>query len=246
MKTKEFHTLQKYFRTESAVTMKVVLLVSGGMDSLVTTAITAAAGLDLAAMHVNYGQRTWQRELECFRLICNHYGIAERLEIDAGYFAAIGGSSLTDLSMLVGGADLQGTTIPASYVPFRNAGFLSMAVSWAEVIGAERICIGAVEEDSSGYPDCRQVFYDAFNKVVELGTRPETRILIQTPLIAMQKSEIVLKGMELDAPFEYSWSCYKSEGKACGLCDSCARRLRAFELTGLRDPIDYEERPKYI
>jgi len=148
--------------------------------------------------------------------------------------------------MPVGGADLQGSSIPTSYVPFRNAGFLSMAVSWAEVIGAERICIGAVEEDSSGYPDCRQVFYDAFNKVVELGTRPETRILIQTPLIAMQKSEIVLKGMELDAPFEYSWSCYKSEGKACGLCDSCARRLRAFELTGLRDPIDYEERPKYI
>ncbi|MBN1278646.1 MAG: 7-cyano-7-deazaguanine synthase QueC [Chlorobium sp.] len=226
--------------------MKAVLLISGGMDSLVTTAITAAKGLELAAMHVNYGQRTWKRELDCFRLICNRYGITERLEIDAGYLAAIGGSSLTDTAMPVGNADLQGTSIPTSYVPFRNAGLLSMAVSWAEVIGAERICIGAVEEDSSGYPDCRQAFYDAFNKVIELGTRPETGIRIETPLIAMQKSQIVLKGMELEAPFEYSWSCYKNEGKACGICDSCARRLRAFELTGIRDPIDYEKRPKYI
>lgn len=226
--------------------MKAVLLISGGMDSLVTTAIASGAGLELAAMHVNYGQRTWQRELECFRLICDHYGIARRLEIEAGYLAQIGGSSLTDLTMPVGGADLQGSAIPTSYVPFRNAGFLSMAVSWSEVIGAERIFIGAVEEDSSGYPDCRQVFYDAFNKVIDLGTRPDTRIRIETPLIAMQKSEIVLKGMELDAPFAFSWSCYKNEGKACGLCDSCARRLRAFELTGIRDPIDYEQRPKYI
>ncbi|MBM3162489.1 MAG: 7-cyano-7-deazaguanine synthase QueC [Chlorobi bacterium] len=226
--------------------MKAVILISGGMDSLVTTAIAADEGFDLAAMHVNYGQRTSQKELDCFRLVSAHYGIAERLEIDAGYLASIGGSSLTDPFMPVGGADLQGSAIPTSYVPFRNAGFLSMAVSWAEVIGAERIFIGAVEEDSSGYPDCRKAFYDAFNTVIELGTKPDTSIRIETPLIAMQKCDIVLRGMELDVPFAYSWSCYKNEGKACGLCDSCARRLRAFELTGLRDPIDYEVRPKYI
>jgi len=226
--------------------MKAVILISGGMDSLVTTAIAASEGYDLAAMHVNYGQRTAEKELDCFRLVCDHYGIRKRLEIDAGYLAAIGGSSLTDRSMPVSGADLQGTAIPTSYVPFRNAGFLSMAASWAEVIGAEKIFIGAVEEDSSGYPYCRQAFYDAFNTVIRLGTKPETSIRIETPLIAMQKCDIVQLGMELGAPFDCSWSCYKSEGKACGVCDSCARRLRAFELTGIRDPIDYEERPKYI
>lgn len=226
--------------------MKAVILISGGMDSLVTTAIAAEEGFELAAMHINYGQRTWQKELECFRLVCTHYGITRRLEIDAGYLSQVGGSSLTDPSMPVSGADLQGTDIPTSYVPFRNAGFLSMAVSWSEVIGAGKIFIGAVEEDSSGYPDCRQAFYDAFNKVVDLGTKPDTDIRIETPLIAMQKSGIVLKGMELRAPFEYSWSCYKSEGMACGVCDSCARRLRAFELNGMPDPIAYEVRPKYI
>lgn len=226
--------------------MKAVILLSGGMDSLVTTGIAAEEGFELAAMHVNYGQRTSRKELDCFRLICDHYSITGRLEIDAGYLASIGGSSLTDFSMPVSGADLQGTDIPTSYVPFRNAGFLSMAVSWAEVIGAEKIFIGAVEEDSSGYPDCRQVFYDAFNTVIRFGTKPGTSIRIETPLIAMQKCEIVQRGMELGAPFAYSWSCYKNEGKACGVCDSCARRLRAFELTGVRDPIDYEERPKYI
>ncbi|RTY34808.1 7-cyano-7-deazaguanine synthase QueC [Chlorobium phaeovibrioides] len=226
--------------------MKAVVLLSGGMDSLVTTAIAHNEGLQLAAMHVNYGQRTWQRELESFRSIAGHYGIGELLEVNADFLGTIGGSSLTDHTMAVSGADLQGTAIPTSYVPFRNACFLSMAVSWAEVIGAQRLYIGAVEEDSSGYPDCRKVFYDAFNKVIELGTKPETGIEILTPLIAMQKAGIVEKGMELDAPFRHSWSCYKSEGKACGVCDSCARRLRAFELVGVRDPIDYEVRPQYI
>ncbi|MBV5327700.1 MAG: 7-cyano-7-deazaguanine synthase QueC [Chlorobium sp.] len=226
--------------------MKAVVLLSGGMDSLVTTAIANAQGFELAAMHVNYGQRTWHKELEAFRLIADHYAIDERLEINADYLAQIGGSSLTDYSMPISGADLHGLSIPTSYVPFRNAGFLSMSVSWAEVIGAERIFIGAVEEDSSGYPDCRKVFYDAFNAVIALGTKPETSIAIMTPLIEMQKSEIVRKGMELTAPFELSWSCYKSEGKACGVCDSCALRLRAFERAGMRDSIDYEQRPDYI
>ncbi len=229
--------------------MKAVVLVSGGMDSLVTTAMANNQGFTLAAMHVNYGQRTWQKELESFRAICDYYHIEQRLEVNADFLAQIGGSSLTDYSMTVSGADLQGLQgggIPTSYVPFRNAGFLSMAVSWAEVIGAGKIFIGAVEEDSSGYPDCRKVFYDAFNTVIALGTKPETAIEILTPLIEMQKSEIVRKGIELKVPFELSWSCYKSEGKACGICDSCARRLRAFELVGVCDPIDYEERPQYI
>ncbi len=226
--------------------MKAVLLLSGGMDSLVTTAIALLEGHDLAAMHDNYGQRTWQKELATYRSIAGHYGITERLEVNADFLGLIGGSSLTDHSMPVAGADLRGSGIPTSYVPFRNACFLSMAVSWSEVIGADRIFIGAVEEDSSGYPDCRRVFYDAFNRVIELGTKPETGITILTPLIAMQKAEIVMKGMELGAPFEHSWSCYRSEGRACGVCDSCARRLRAFELQGIRDPIDYEVRPQYI
>ncbi len=228
---------------------KAVILLSGGMDSLVTTAIAHAQGFALAAMHVNYGQRTWQKELESFCSICIHYNIEQRLEVNADFLGQIGGSSLTDYSMPVSGADLQGipgSSIPTSYVPFRNAGFLSMAVSWSEVIGADKIFIGAAEEDSSGYPDCRKVFYDAFNKVIELGTKPETAIEILTPLIEMQKSDIVRKGIELGAPFNLSWSCYKSEGKACGVCDSCARRLRAFALMGMADPIEYEQRPQYI
>ncbi|NTU96865.1 MAG: 7-cyano-7-deazaguanine synthase QueC [Chlorobiaceae bacterium] len=226
--------------------MKAVILVSGGMDSLVTTAIAIEQGYEPAALHINYGQRTWKKELESFQSICSHYGITRRLEVDAAYLSRIGGSSLTDYSMPVSGPDLQGTTIPTSYVPFRNAQFLSMAVSWSEVIGAEKIFIGAVEEDSSGYPDCRQVFYQAFNTVISLGTRPETHIEIVTPLIGMQKSEIIRKGRELRVPFAFSWSCYKSEGKACGVCDSCARRLRAFEQLGIEDPIEYEQRPRYI
>jgi len=225
--------------------MKAVVLLSGGMDSLVTTAEADASGYAIAAMHVNYGQRTWQKELESFRAICDHYGVDERLEVDADYLSRIGGSSLTDSSIPVESADLQATTIPSSYVPFRNASFLSMAASWAEVIGAGKIYIGAVEEDSSGYPDCRKVFYEAFDKVLELGTRPETEISIETPLIELQKSAIVQRGVELEVPFQLSWSCYKSEGRACGVCDSCARRLRAFELLGMEDPLEYETRPRY-
>jgi len=226
--------------------MRAVVLISGGMDSLVVAAYARSLGYEIAAMHVNYGQRTWQKELTAFRRICAHYTIERRLEVDAAYLEHIGGSSLTDSSIPVEEADLQTGEIPSSYVPFRNASFLSMAVSWSEVIGAGRIFIGAVEEDSSGYPDCRKIFYDAFNQVIELGTKPETTIEIQTPLIELQKSEIVTKGVELDVPFIHSWSCYKSEGKACGVCDSCARRLRAFRQAGLDDPIDYEVRPDYI
>lgn len=220
---------------------KAVVLVSGGMDSLVTAAI--AAGLyDLAFLHLNYGQKTERRELRAFNDIADHYKIEDkyRMIISIGHLSKIGGSSLTDSSVEVSKSDLNSTEIPATYVPFRNANILSIAVSWAEVIGAKKIFIGAVEEDSIGYPDCREVFYDAFNKTIELGTKPDTKITVVTPIIHMKKHEIVKKGIELNAPFELSWSCYKNNEKACGECDSCVLRLRGFELAGFRDPIIYE------
>lgn len=215
-----------------------VVLTSGGMDSCVTVAI-AAQECELAMLHISYGQRTEKRELKAFNDIADFYGCRRRLTTSIAHLAQIGGSSLTDSSIEISQADLESKEIPTSYVPFRNSHLLSIATSWAEVIHAERIYIGAVAEDGSGYPDCRPEFYQAFNKVIELGTRPDTRIKIFTPVIDMRKSEIVLKGAELGAPLHLSWSCYKNEDAACGLCDSCALRLRGFKEAGLKDPIDY-------
>ncbi len=223
---------------------KAIILVSGGMDSLVTAAI-ASKDHELAFLHVNYGQRTQSRELKAFDDIADFYKVEQRLVVDISYLARIGGSSLTDDSIEVSIADIKSKEIPTSYVPFRNANILSIAVSWAEVIGAKRIFIGAVEEDSSGYPDCRQVFYDSYNKTIELGTKPGSGIKIETPIIKMNKSEIIKKGASLNAPFRLSWSCYKNEDKACGECDSCALRLKGFQQAGLVDPIDYIYRPLY-
>jgi len=225
--------------------MKAVVLVSGGMDSLVTAAIANQQD-DTAFLHLNYGQRTQRRELRAFQDIADHYNVDERLVVDVKYLSQIGGSSLTDSKIPVSKADLNYKGISTSYVPFRNANILSIAVSWAEVIGAQKIYIGAVEADSSGYPDCREVFYKAFNRVIELGTKPESNIYIETPIIHLKKQEIVRKGLELGVPFELSWSCYQNEEKACGVCDSCALRLRGFELAGIEDPIEYEKRPHYI
>jgi len=218
-----------------------IVLVSGGMDSCVTAAI-AAQTCDPALMHATYGQRTQQRELKAFEDIADHYGVPEemRLVVDLAHLRRIGGSSLTDQSIDVEEADLDRESIPSSYVPFRNANLLCVAASWAEAIGATKIFIGAVEEDSSGYPDCRREFYDAFNRLIDVGTRPETHIEIVAPLIAMKKSEIVARGVELAAPLHLTWSCYRSEDKACGRCDSCALRLRAFREAGVSDPIEYE------
>ncbi|MFQ6104181.1 MAG: 7-cyano-7-deazaguanine synthase QueC [Candidatus Glassbacteria bacterium] len=216
-----------------------VVLVSGGMDSCVSAAV-ARKECELAFLHVNYGQRTEERELRAFHDIADYYGVEMRLVTELSHLKDIGGSSLTDIQMSIEtGKKLGQDTIPSTYVPFRNAQLLSMAVSWAEVIGARRIYIGAVEEDSSGYPDCRKVFYEAFNKVIELGTRPETVIEVLTPLIGMKKSEIVTLGLELRAPFHLTWSCYEREDIACGECESCLIRMRGFKEAGVSDPLPY-------
>lgn len=222
-----------------------VVLVSGGMDSCVTAAI-ACRDYEAAFLHLNYGQRTQARELRSFHEIADHYRVGRRLVISLEHLAKIGGSSLTDRAIPVSSADLQARGIPSSYVPFRNANMLSVAVSWGEVIGASDIFIGAVEEDSSGYPDCRREFFEAFNAVIRQGTKPETRMTIQTPVIAMSKREIVRQGVVLGAPLHLTWSCYQREDLACGVCDSCALRLRGFQGAGIEDPIPYDRRPVYI
>jgi len=207
------------------------------MDSAVCAAL-AVRDHDAAAVHVSYGQRTQERERQSFLAICQRLKIHDRLMVRNEAFRAIGGSALTDESIAVPDAEDIGRDIPVTYVPFRNAHFLAVAVSWAEVLGAEKVYIGAVEPDSSGYPDCRPAYYKAFNEVVKTGTR-DGRIEILTPLIAMRKADIVRLGLELDAPFDLTWSCYSREDEACGVCDSCVLRLRAFEAAGVRDPIPY-------
>jgi 7-cyano-7-deazaguanine synthase len=221
-----------------------VILVSGGLDSCVTAAL-ASREYEPAFLHLNYGQRTEKKELQAFEAIADHYTATKRLVVDMKHFAQIGGSSLTDMNIPVSQADLANTAFPTSYVPFRNANILAIATSWAEVIGAEKIFIGAVEEDSSGYPDCRKNFFKAFERLIVEGTRPETMITIETPLINMSKKEIVRTGMDLKAPLELTWSCYQDQEQACGVCDSCALRLRGFQLAGIDDPISYRVRPDY-
>jgi 7-cyano-7-deazaguanine synthase len=216
-----------------------ICLVSGGLDSCVTAAIANEEANDVAFLHVSYGQRTEARERQAFEQIADYYGVQKRLVVSLEHLAKIGGSSLTDENIAITSADLASHSIPTSYVPFRNAHFLTFATSWAEVIQAKSIYIGAVSEDSSGYPDCRPEFYEAFQRVIELGTRPETRVEIRTPVIALKKSQIVEYGDRLKAPLELTWSCYAESEKGCGDCDSCALRLRAFREAGLPDPIPY-------
>ena len=216
-----------------------ICLVSGGMDSCVTAAIANSNVTRLAFLHVSYGQRTEARERRAFEELADHYSVQHRLVVSLEQLTKIGGSSLTDKEIAVAPANLAGPNIPTSYVPFRNAHFLSIATSWAEVIHAESIYIGAVAEDSSGYPDCRPEFYEAFQQAIDLGTKPETHIQIRTPVIAMKKSEIVSLGQKLNAPLELTWSCYAESDQACGNCDSCALRLKAFREAGLKDPVSY-------
>src|SRR5215831_17676463 len=215
-----------------------VVLLSGGMDSSVCAAL-AVRDTDAAALHISYGQRTEKRERAAFERICDRLGVKQRLVIRNEALSIIGGSALTDPDIVVPRAGEQiGSAIPVTYVPFRNAHFLSMAVSWAEVLEAEQIYIGAVEQDSSGYPDCRPEYYRAFNRVVKEGTR-EGKIEVVTPLIALRKAEIVKLGLELDAPFDLTWSCYSREDSACGVCESCVLRLRAFAEAAAEDPVPY-------
>ena len=216
-----------------------ICLVSGGMDSCVTAAIANEENDALAFLHVSYGQRTEARERQAFEELAQYYRVAKRLVVSIEHLKLVGGSSLTDEDIPVSEANLGSTEIPTSYVPFRNSHLLSIATSWGEVIGARRLYIGAVAEDSSGYPDCRPEFYEAFQQVIDLGTKPETSIAIVTPVIHLRKSEIVKRGVELDAPLHLTWSCYQADERACGRCDSCALRLRAFAEAGVRDPIPY-------
>ena len=223
-----------------------VVLLSGGMDSCVCAAVAIErhGAANVALLHAGYGQLTQERERRAFTEIADFYGVPERLVVQLDHFRAIGGSALTDKGIAVPENELNapgphGSSIPVTYVPFRNAHFLSAAVSWAEAIGAGEIYIGAVAEDSSGYPDCRPEYYRAFQEVIRVGTRPETRIEIMTPVIALKKSEIIRRGMELGAPLHLTWSCYQSEDAACGACDSCLLRLRAFTEAGVPDPIPY-------
>jgi 7-cyano-7-deazaguanine synthase len=216
-----------------------ICLVSGGMDSCVTAAIANEENDGLAFLHVSYGQRTQDRERRAFEELADFYGVERRFVASLDYLARIGGSSLTDKEIPVAEADLSSRAIPSSYVPFRNAHLLAIATSWAEVLDARRVYIGAVAEDSSGYPDCRPEFYEAFARAIEVGTKPETRVEIRTPVIHLRKSEIVGRGVTLGAPLELTWSCYLAEERACGRCDSCALRLRAFREAGVADPIPY-------
>jgi 7-cyano-7-deazaguanine synthase len=234
--------------TANTETSKAVVLLSGGMDSCVSAAIARerhGAG-NIALLHAGYGQRTEERERRAFEGIADFYGVSQgqRLVVELDHFRAIGGSALTDAKIAVpenelGAAGPQGSAIPVTYVPFRNAHFLSVAVSWAEAIGAGAVYIGAVAEDSSGYPDCRAEYYQVFQELVRVGTRPETQIEIATPVIVLKKSEIIRRGIELGAPLHLTWSCYQNEDRACGVCDSCLLRLRAFREAGVTDPIPY-------
>lgn len=219
---------------------KAVILLSGGMDSLVTTAIASRENDELYFLHANYGQKTEIKEQECFDNLVQYYHPKGVLNVDLSYLKQIGGTSLIDADKLIKDHDTNNAhLVPDTYVPFRNGNLIVIATSWAEVIGAQSIYIGAVEEDSSGYPDCRESFYKALNKAIKLGTKDETKIKIKTPIIHKTKAEIIILGQELKAPFEFSWSCYRDNNLACGSCDSCYLRLKAFKEAGLIDPIPY-------
>lgn len=224
-------------RKEAGGRRKAVILVSGGMDSCVTAATAIKDGYQPAFLHINYGQRTESRELKAFNKIADYYQVEQKLVVDISHLSEIGGSCLTDENIEVPNADLESDDIPISYVPFRNANILAAATSWAEVLGVKTIYVGAVEEDSSGYPDCRRSFFDAFEYTIDTGTKPGTQIKIITPLINFSKKEIVEKGIALNAPLHFTWSCYKNEDVPCGECDSCALRARGFSLAQIIDPL---------
>lgn len=226
-------------------TNSAVILASGGMDSATAVYEAMEQGYEPYLLHTSYGQRTEDKEFECAKALADEVDAADFLHIETGHLAQIGASSLTDEEMDVADADLESDEIPTSYVPFRNSNLLSMATSYAEATESESVFIGAHSEDFSGYPDCRPAFFDAFQKVIDVGTKPETAIELQAPFVEWSKTEIAERGLELGVPYEITWSCYRDDEPACGTCDACAFRLEAFRNAGSRDPIAYAERPKF-
>lgn len=225
---------------------KAVILVSGGMDSATAVYEAMERGYDPLFLHTSYGQRTESKEFESAQRLADVVGADEFLHVETEHLAHIGASSLTDESIEVTDADMESKDIPSSYVPFRNANLLSMATSFAEAQDASAIFIGAHSEDFSGYPDCRPAFFEAFQQVIDAGTKPETDITLEAPFVEWSKTQIAERGIELGVPYEHTWSCYRADTPACGTCDSCAFRLQAFQRVGVRDPIEYEERTEYI
>jgi 7-cyano-7-deazaguanine synthase len=230
---------------DSESSTRAVVLASGGMDSATAAYEAAEQGYDLYLLHTSYGQATEDREFECARRLAEAVDAADFHHVETDHLARIGASSLTDDEMEVADADLDGDGVPTSYVPFRNANLLAMAVSYAEANDCEAVFIGAHSEDFSGYPDCRPEFFEAFQQVVDVGTKAETEIDIRAPFVEWSKTDIAERGVELGVPYEQTWSCYREESPACGTCDACAYRLQAFQNVGVRDPIEYEERPEY-
>ncbi|SDM84912.1 7-cyano-7-deazaguanine synthase [Halogranum gelatinilyticum] len=232
--------------TDETAQKRAVVLLSGGMDSATAAYEAKANGYDIYALHTSYGQKTEAKELACAEKLADDLGAKDFLHIETSHLSAIGASSLTDDEMAVEDADLESDEVPTSYVPFRNANLLSMAVSYAEANDCDAVFIGAHSEDYSGYPDCRPEFFEAFEAMVDVGTKPETSISLEVPFVHDSKTEIARHGVDLGVPFEHTWSCYRAEEPACGTCDSCAFRLQAFQNIGVRDPIAYEERPQYV
>lgn len=224
---------------------RAVVLVSGGMDSGTAAVEAQNQGYELYFLHTSYGQETESKELECATALAEYLDVANFLHIETSHLARIGASSLTDDGIEIEEADLDSDEIPSSYVPFRNANLLSMAVSYAEANECDALFIGAHSEDYSGYPDCRPEFFDAFQQVIDVGTKPETNIELVAPFVDWSKTEIAERGSKLDVPYGITWSCYRDEAPACGTCDACAFRLKAFQELGERDSIDYEKRPSY-
>ena len=231
--------------TDDTPARRAVILVSGGMDSATAVYEAMDRGYEPYFLHTSYGQATADRERECAEALADAADAADFLHVETGHLAAIGASSLTDDDVAVDEADLESDEIPTSYVPFRNANLLAMAVSYAEATDCEAVFIGAHSEDFSGYPDCRPQFFEAFQRVVDVGTKPETEIDLVAPFVEWSKTDIAERGLELGVPYEHTWSCYRSEAPACGTCDACAFRLQAFQRLGVEDPIAYEERPSY-
>lgn len=225
---------------------RAVVLLSGGMDSATAVAEANEQGYELYLLHTSYGQQTESKEYECATALADHFDAAEFLHIETSHLSLIGGSSLTDEEREVEDVDLESDEIPTTYVPFRNANLLSMAVSYAEANDCGAVFIGAHSEDFSGYPDCRPAFFEAFQQVVDVGTKPDTHIEIRAPFVDWSKTEIAERGLELDVPYERTWSCYREDAPACGTCDACAYRLQAFQNAGVEDPLTYIERPSYI